>query len=856
VRKTGLIILFLLLAIPVVFSQAFRLDIENKPLSRVLNMLGVEISFDDRALAAYSVSISESFESREDALFRLLENKPFLIEKIGHVYVIVPNGDSRTADTVVTSTLKKQFVFKGTVIDEATGEPLEYTTVSLLHPDGEPLLAGITTGEGRFSFETALRPEKLKISYLGYETLLADIRDRNGELGVFALKERIIPLGETVVTADWNKPNRTIYSVSSQMCDGVNNVMELLNRIPGIRFDDHSNTVTVNNGTNVLILVDGIQYSQAYLRHLSSRRIHAVEVIQASSGRFVSDDYAAIVNFTLNRNYTGYDINISDISSVNLSSSNGYSRRTEDRPVVGITYATLKWNFFGTYSYEREQRNLYASKKLAYGESILTSVPSEHPNNLYESGNSILTGGLSYRITPRHFAGIQGDYAPGNVYTRQTYTMRRTDLTNNRDRMLTNTTENLTKVHTFTGSAFYQGQIADRLHLQGDFSYNYYYNLIENEYRQGETANYRHENLYNEYKNQTVLNMEGKYFLSNSLSAEAGYSNIRRRYASTSDRGIGFLDYREQRNKAYAYLLYSPSDKAWLKSGIAIERINTRNRETPDNYVLILPFFQLDYRINRKVNILAGYAASQSYPSLYHLSSMSLVIDTFLTQIGNPALKSAVRHHAFAELTLWDQLRIIPQFNFVRDGISEVYDMREYKLYRTFDNVNTREYSVQAAYDQMFGYFRLKNAVTLYRREVLHQGIHNSLNDLMFFSEVNWYHPGAAFGVQLGYYRNMKKNILWKGYQMSDRDYWRISLQKELWSKRISVMLSYIPPLTFGIRYDRVKEIDTQLFGEKTTLHLDSYNQMLLLKISVRFERGGIKPAKKTSTTQNYEREK
>ncbi|MDR0575699.1 MAG: TonB-dependent receptor [Tannerella sp.] len=849
-------LLFLLSAVPAVFSQAFRLEIDNKPLSRVLNTLGVEISFDDRALSAYSVSISESFESREDALFRLLENKPFLIEKIEGVYVIVPARDAGTAEPVTTSAFKKRFVFKGTVIDEATREPLEYATVSLSLPDGEPLLAGITTGEGRFSFETAVRPGELKISYLGYETLLADIRNKNGELGVFTLKERMIPLGETVVTADSDKPNRTIYSVSSQMCDGVDNAMELLNRISGIRFDDHSNAVTVNNSANILILVDGIQYPQAYLQHLSPHRIHAVEVIQASSGRFVSDDYAAIVNFTLNRNYTGYDINLSDISSLNLSESNGYSRHTEDRPDMGITYATRKWNFFGAYSYERKKSNLYSSKELTYGESILASVPSEHPNNLYESGNNILTGGVSYRITPRHFAGIQGDYAPGKVYTRQAYTMRRTDLTSNRDRILINATENLTKVRTFTGSVFYQGQIADRLHLHGDFSYNYYYNLIENEYRQDETSNYRYENLYNEYKNQTVLNMEGKYFLSNSMSAEAGYSNIRRRYASTSDRGTGFLDYGEQRHKAYAYLSYNPSDQAGLKSGVAIERINTRNRGTSGNYVRILPFFQVGYKINRMVNIHAGYAAGQSYLPLYQLSPMSLVIDTFLTQIGNPDLKSAVRHHIFAELTLWGQLKIIPQFNFIRHAVSEVYEIKEYKLYRTFDNVNTREYSVQAAYDRMLGYFRLKNAVTFRHGEAFHQGIRNSMNDWLFLSEVNWYHSDAAFGVQLGYYRNMKKNILWQGSQMSGRDYWRVSAQKELWRKRISVMLSYIPPMTFGLRYDRVKEIDTPLYGEKTTLHLDSYNQMLLLKISVRFERGGIKSAKKNSTIENDEREK
>jgi hypothetical protein len=853
VKITGIILFFLLSTLPAVFSQTFRLDVDHKPLSKVLNTLGVEISFDEVALSEYSISISKSFESREDALFHLLENKPFYIEKIGRVYVIVPAASDGTADKAPASALKKPFFFKGTVLEESTRQPLEYTTVSLLDPDGEPFLAGITTGEGRFFIETAVRPEKLKISYLGYETRMVDLRDKNGELGVFTLKETVIPLDETVVTADWNKPDRTIHLVSPRMCDGAGNALELLNRIPGVHFDDHSSTITVNNHTRVLLLVDGIYGSQAYLRHLSPRRIHAVEVMQAPSGRFVSDDYAAIVHFRLIKDYTGYDLSLSDHSSLNLSKSNSHTRQTENRPEAGITYVTRRWNVFGAYSCERERRNLFSSKELTYGRSMLTSVPPEHPNSLYKSGNQTLTGGVSYRITRRHLAGIQGDYASGNEYTRQAHTMRRTDLTNNHNRTLTNTTENRTRARTVAASVFYQGQLSDRFHLHGDFSCNYYYNLIENEYRQNEVANYRDKNTYDEYRNQTVLNMEGKYTLSDHLSAEAGYSNIHRRYASTSDRGTGFLDYSEQRNKAYTYLSYHPSDKTGLKTGIALEQIHTRNRTTPSHSLRPLPFLQAGYRINRRVHLLAGYATSQFYPSLYQLSPMSLAIDTFLTQIGNPALKSAVRHQVFAEITLWGQFRILPQLNLLRHAISEVYEIKEYKLYRTFDNVHTREYSLQIAHDRVLGHFRLKNTLTLLHSEALHQGIRSSLNDWLFLSEANWYHPSAEFGMQLGYYREMKKNILWQGYQQSGRDHWRISVQKELWHRRISVTLAYIP-LTPGIRYDRMKEIDTPLYREKTTLH--TCNQTLLLKINLRLERGDVKPAGKSSITENNEREK
>lgn len=825
-------------------------------------MLGVEISFDDRALSAWNVSVSESFRDPEEALHRLLEDKPFHIEKIGSVYIVVPEYTGKQEDTisVYPYPAKERFIYEGAVIDRSTREPLEYATVSLLGADNIPFITGVTTGGGRFRVSTSLIPEKIKISHLGYETLLKDAGNKNGELGVFPLETAVIPLEETVVTADRTreKISRTSYTVTPRMREGVSHALELLDKIPGMHFDRLSETVRVNHPAGILLLVDGMQQHPAYLKHLAPDRIYSVELVHALSGRFVSDDYEVILNFTLIKDYTGYDVHASHAASLNLSGADGYRRLTESRPAAGITYSTSKLNFFGTYAYDWEDRRMYSSKLLSYNEFNLASLPSEHPNNLSGHARNTLTGGVNYRMAPEHTISAQGDYTSGTTSILQEYTMRRTDPTQNYNRTLKNTTEIVTDDKAFTGMLSYHRQFANRLHLYGDFSYNYYYNLIENEYNQNDALNYQSENTYNEYKNQTAFNVESKYLLSGSLSIEAGYSNIRRSYASGSSTGRGFLDYREDRNKTFAYVSFYLSEKTGFKTGAALEHINTRNRgETANSYLRLLPCFQFNYKPGKAANIMAGYATGQSYPALYQISPMSLVIDTFLTQIGNPVLKSAVRHHAFAELSLWNRLRIMPQVNFTRDAISEVYDRKEYKLYRTFDNIHTREYSLQAAYDQMIGtYFRLKNIVTFYYGEAQHDGVRNSIHGWLYLSEVNFYHPQKAVGIQLGYYRNMKKNILRQGYRMSDRDYWRVSAQKELWHNRISVSLSWIPPLAPGVRYDRTKEMDTPLYSEKTTLNLDTYRQMLILKVDVRFGHGNVKPTGKRKIIRENEREK
>ena len=854
-----LVLFFIMVLMPAVSStvsaQTFNIDVKNESLNKVLIGLGLEISFDNRALSAFTVSASRSFDNPEKALAWLLEDKPFRLEKIGKVYVVIPfDYQHQDASAIVLQTKgNERSVFKGAVVSAINLEPLEYASVSFFNIDDQLITTGITAGDGRFAVLSPQIPKKLKISYIGYETLWKEMDNLNVELGVFALNETVITLDEAVITAENNPSlNRSVYQVTPDMRHGTDHALELLNKIPGASFDKASGSARLNQFANILLLVDGIQQSHAYLNHLSPGRVQAIEVVYALSGRFVSDDYAGIIHFILKKDYTGYDIHVSNVTSLNLSSA---CLLTENRPSVGLTCTTRKMNFFGMYEQGYEKRNIYSSKSLTYSASELASLPTDRPNNLYKNDGYSVTGGLNYHIKPLQLLGIQADYSSSNTNAFQEYTMRRTDFNNESDRIFANRTENRINAYAVTSSLFYQGQVSDRLHLYSDFSYNYYYNDMENAYRIDEPSNYLYADMWDEHKNQTVLNVESKYKLKGRMTLESGFSNIRRQYASESSQGRGFLDYSEQRNKAFAYITGNLSEKAGFKTGMAIEHIRQRDRENENSYIRVLPFLIANYRFNRLTTVSAGYATNQAYSSLEHLSPISIAIDTFLTQIGNPVLKSAVRHQVFAELSLWNKFLLKPQFCYVSDGISETYERKEYKLYRTFDNMNFREYSLHTSYNQTLGaYLRLKNSVTLYRSEALHKGIHSALNDLTFSSEADYYHPHASFGVQLGYYRLMKKNILWQGYQMTDRDYWCMTARKEFFNKRISATLSYIPPIMFGVRYDRTKILDSPLYKEKTTMHLASYKQMLLLKISVRFDRGSAKPTQSRTDRKINER--
>lgn len=825
-------------------------------------MLGMEISFDDNALSAYNISLSKTFKNPEDALYYLLSNKPFKVEKVNHVFIIVPLDKGITENSPPKNLFKhqKQTVFTGMVTDKETAEPLSFATVSLLNADTIPIITGITDDKGIFRLPASELYHLVKISFIGYETITENISSTPTDMGIFRMETTMIPLAETIVTAEkvHHMVDRSSYYVTPDMRRNVTSTEELLNKIPGIQFDKTTNTLKVNNSQDILLLVDGIQQSQDHIKYISPDRIYAVEVINESSGRFVSDGYMAIINLILKRDYKGYDIYAANVAAINSSGINQSNRLILNQPVARMSYTNEKFNLYATYFHNKENQNLPVSKNLIYnGTELLSETPGNTPNDFYKRESNTVTSGINYQITPQQIVGIQGDYVSGQTKTDQIYTMKLTEIANQNRQTIKNSTTNITSDYTFAGTLFYQGQINKRLQLYGDFSYNYYYNDIDNKYDQNDYMNYVAQDTYNEYKNQTRLNLEGKYIPSSHLAIDLGYSNDWRMYGSESSHGRGFLNYREYRNKVFAYLLLNPSKKIRTKLGATIEHIRSCDRDIKSSYIRFLPYIQANLNFDKNINLNASYSTSQHYPSLYQLSPMNLVIDTFLTQIGNTELKSAVRHTVSARISLWNRLTFTPSFNYIHDEISELYTEKGNKLYRSFNNIDTKEYGLQITYDQPIGkHVYFKNIVTYYRGEALNAEVKIKPEGWLVNSELSYYHPAKSFGVQFGYFRNMKKQILSQGYQMTDKDNWLISVNKLLWDKRISVELSYIPPIPIGIRYNQLRVLETSLYKENTSRCLKSYNNMFLIKISIRLNRGTNKSLERNSAIRNEREEK
>ena len=96
-RSRSLLILFVLTFSSITgFAQKVHVKAINEPLSSVIKRLNAEVSFDNRLLSTYFVTIDQYFDSPFKAISYLISGKPLEMKKITGVYVITAKQTPQT----------------------------------------------------------------------------------------------------------------------------------------------------------------------------------------------------------------------------------------------------------------------------------------------------------------------------------------------------------------------------------------------------------------------------------------------------------------------------------------------------------------------------------------------------------------------------------------------------------------------------------------------------------------------------------------------------------------------------------------------------------------------------------------
>ena len=188
------------------------------------------------------------------------------------------------------------------LVDENTGEPVGYATVSLT-PKGEDkaLKYGLTDHEGAVSIPKVKKGVYvLKVELMGYKNHTQEINlEKALDLGTIKLKEDVEVLNAASVSAVGNpiivKKDTIEYNASSFKTSDNDMLEDLLKKLPGVEVSSDG-SVTANGETIKKITIDGKTFflddPQLATKNLPAKMVEKVKVVERKSeqARFTGID--------------------------------------------------------------------------------------------------------------------------------------------------------------------------------------------------------------------------------------------------------------------------------------------------------------------------------------------------------------------------------------------------------------------------------------------------------------------------------------------------------------------------------------------------------------------------------------
>lgn len=225
------------------------------------------------------------------------------------------------------SILSAQSLFKieGRVVSAESQEidtpsissPLENVNVVLLQSDSTYVNGSLSDKKGSFKFVDVTKGDYLlKLSYIGYETILIAIKDirKDMKMGEITLYKKTTELSE--VTVQGNPiiqkvdrmivyPTKEILKHSYDPYDVIGSMM-----IPRLRANRVSKTLEAAGGGEVQIRINGIKASQAELMAIPAEEIIRIEVIDNPGMKYGEGTIGAVVDVVVKRRTTGGLVNL------------------------------------------------------------------------------------------------------------------------------------------------------------------------------------------------------------------------------------------------------------------------------------------------------------------------------------------------------------------------------------------------------------------------------------------------------------------------------------------------------------------------------------------------------------------
>lgn len=225
--------------------------------------------------------------------------------KLIYLYILI------TLPLVVFS----QSLISGKVVD-LDSNPIPYCNVLLVDSNNDQNYGGGTTNEkGYFEISTSITGRiKIKITSIGFEEFTSEtiIISQDGaviRLKEVQLKDEAYALNDVSVTAQKKiyerKIDRTVINLGSDLANSGSNVLDVLEKTPGVIVDRQNNSISMLGKDGVNVMINGkMTYMPAtalvqYLAGMNADNAKSIELITTPPAKYDAEGNSGYINIEL-----------------------------------------------------------------------------------------------------------------------------------------------------------------------------------------------------------------------------------------------------------------------------------------------------------------------------------------------------------------------------------------------------------------------------------------------------------------------------------------------------------------------------------------------------------------------------
>lgn len=728
-------------------------------------------------------------------------------------------------------------MLRGTVCDSITNEPLAQVTVSA-YLGNNVIFRARSNNEGLFFIESKDHPSSIEFSYVGYKTKRIGVDGSKTDLGIIKLSPLALAEVSVVGSTTMNKIDKDVYLVTDEIRKGVMNAGEMLGKLPGIMYNWYNTEISVDGDKNVLLLVDGLEKPSNYIKDINPKKIKSVEVVHNPGGRYLSENYAAVIDLKLYEDYVGMDLAVNNNLNSRLSRISDWDWLLKENSSINYTHTYNKLTWYAGYDFGLKRVKMFENDYTCYpGYLEQGTIRKDNEDNIKNGslqGKSL--AGFDYKISKDHSVSGQLVYSNNNNNVHVD-----NDIWYGVNGVVSSTTlmdvDKEDKSNDVVGSLFYNGKINDRIKIYSDLNYNYYTSDLSSSVYQLNL--FSNEAVLSSKKNYLRYNIDMTYDTEKS-SLKFGYSTTWKNYHSEETKRNAYKEESDNyRNRLFSYYSYNISQKMSFSLGGAAEWVKYVSRLGTEKHFSFFPDVKFMYKPSRKINFTCQYSGSVEYPTLAQ-TLVNYRLDSLRMLVANPGLQQMRIHNFSARLRMWDCLTLTPSVHLNPNKHYLSFDkLGDGMVSQSYINADFKQYSIGLNYDKMFMKCFYFSGRVAYEHSRINYDEYNATSNALVGSATFMYMNNKhGLRLMMQYDKANKKNLSMYGVSISGENMLMFAAMKSFFKNRASIMLAYMPPLRF-IEGENSSSISTSYYQNNRYNNSSAIlRNMVMLRANIRLDYG------------------